>query len=161
MSTPTDFGTLTWKILLRSHSLIFQVRVPRSVANEICKPQTHVGFTNIWSNMPSFWVKSSQKVKNGTRTPCTAIWHYKLFEPKWSYDIIWDTSARTISKPALETYLTGKVCLSISLVTYNYQRCFSSIPLRTRKNQLPWNWIGYIIIFNSIILQKFSYQKEL
>ena len=32
--------------------------------------QTHIGFTNIWSNKPRFCVISSQRVKNGTRTPC-------------------------------------------------------------------------------------------
>ena len=41
------------------------------LANEIYNPQTHFGFTNLWSNMPRYWVASSQKVKNGTRTPCT------------------------------------------------------------------------------------------
>ena len=40
------------------------------LANEIYNPQTHFGFTNPWSNMPRYWVASSQKVKNGTRTPC-------------------------------------------------------------------------------------------
>ena len=40
------------------------------LANEIYNPQTHFGFTNLWSNMPRYWVASSQKVKNGTRTPC-------------------------------------------------------------------------------------------
>ena len=40
------------------------------LANEIYNPQTHFGFTNLWSNMPRYWVASSHKVKNGTRTPC-------------------------------------------------------------------------------------------
>ena len=33
--------------------------------------QTHIGFTNLWSNKPRFCVISSLRVKNGTRTPCT------------------------------------------------------------------------------------------
>ena len=36
------------------------------------KLQRHIGFTNLWSNMPRICVISSQRVKNGTRTPCTA-----------------------------------------------------------------------------------------
>ena len=40
------------------------------LANEIYIPQTHFGFTNLCSNLPRFWVNSSQKVKNWTRTPC-------------------------------------------------------------------------------------------
>ena len=48
------------------------------LANEIYNPQTHFGFTNLWSNMPRYWVASSQKVKNGTRTPCSInIFEYK------------------------------------------------------------------------------------
>ena len=34
--------------------------------------QTHIGFTNLWSNKPRFCVISSQRVKNGTRTPCNS-----------------------------------------------------------------------------------------
>ena len=34
------------------------------------KLQTHIGFTNLWSNMPRICVISSQRVKKGTRTPC-------------------------------------------------------------------------------------------
>ena len=37
------------------------------------KLQTHIVFTNLWSNMPRICVISSQRVKNGTRTPCTRI----------------------------------------------------------------------------------------
>ena len=38
--------------------------------------QTHIGFTNLWSNKPRFCVISSQRVKNGTRTPCIHILVY-------------------------------------------------------------------------------------
>ena len=40
------------------------------LANKMHNLQTHFGFTNLWSKVPSFWVPSSQRVKNGTRTPC-------------------------------------------------------------------------------------------
>ena len=35
--------------------------------------QTHIGFTNLWSNKPRFCLISSQRVKNGTLTPCIAV----------------------------------------------------------------------------------------
>ena len=54
------------------------------LANKMYKLQTHIGFTNLWSNMPRICVINSQRVKNGTRTPCitkcssicssTALW---------------------------------------------------------------------------------------
>ena len=50
------------------------------LANEIYNPQTHFGFTNLWSNMPRYWVASSQKVKNGTRTPCT-VTEMQMIDP--------------------------------------------------------------------------------
>ena len=34
------------------------------------KLQTHIGFTNLWSNMPTICVISSQRVKNVSGTPC-------------------------------------------------------------------------------------------
>ena len=40
------------------------------LANEMYKLQTHFGFTNLCSKVASFCPVSSQKVKNGTRTPC-------------------------------------------------------------------------------------------
>ena len=41
--------------------------------------QTHIGFTNLWSNKPRFCIISSQRVKNGTRTPCSAWSGSKFF----------------------------------------------------------------------------------
>ena len=55
------------------------------LANEIYNPQTHFGFTNLWSNMPRYWVASSQKVKNGTRTPCISITAFLRFASIFSY----------------------------------------------------------------------------
>ena len=48
------------------------------LANEIYNPQTHFGFTNLWSNMPRYWVASSRKVKNGTRTPCNIFMRFSF-----------------------------------------------------------------------------------
>ena len=50
------------------------------LANEMYKLQTHFGFTNLCSKVASFCPVSSQKVKNGTRTPwmylkCSKLWN--------------------------------------------------------------------------------------
>ena len=47
------------------------------------KLRTHIGFTNLWSNVPRICVISSQSVKNGTRTPCKQaklLLKFKLYE---------------------------------------------------------------------------------
>ena len=41
------------------------------LANKMYNLQTHFGFTNLWSQVHSFSYMCSQKVKKGTRTPCT------------------------------------------------------------------------------------------
>ena len=58
------------------------------LANEIYNPQTHFGFTNLWSNMPRYWVASSQKVKNGTRTPCNRS---STYNKVYAQEIVWPT----------------------------------------------------------------------
>ena len=49
------------------------------LANEMYKLQTHFGFTNLCSKVASFCPVSSQKVKNGTRTPYILLFlHWNL-----------------------------------------------------------------------------------
>ena len=61
------------------------------LANEMYKLQTHFGFTNLCSKVASFCPVSSQKVKNGTRTPCTlwfctqsALGNKQDYIPRWA-----------------------------------------------------------------------------
>ena len=58
-------------ILLEKFSKFFHIFKNHILPYEMYKIQTHIGFTNLWSNMPRICVISSQRVKNGTRTPCT------------------------------------------------------------------------------------------
>ena len=76
----------------------FIIKIWKSLllANKMYKLQTHFGFTNLWSKVASFWAGSSQKVKNGTRTPCK----YLLCKVGlcWSHDSISHPNAN-MSKP--------------------------------------------------------------
>ena len=73
------------------------------LANEIYNPQTHFGFTNPWSNMPRYWVASSQKVKNGTRTPCTLhsdIAASEMYRRDLNENLEWDRQTCTFREVA-------------------------------------------------------------
>ena len=59
-------------------SYIIKIWKSPFLANEMYKLQTHFGFTNLWSKVASFWAGSSQKVKNGTRTPCRTTFNIKF-----------------------------------------------------------------------------------
>ena len=59
------------------------------LANEMYKLQTHFGFTNLCSEGASFCIISSQRVKNGTRTPCTfenhQFWKLQLIFLRYTF----------------------------------------------------------------------------
>ena len=66
---PLDHGT---KLKFRANYgwFIRQIWKNSLLTNEMYNLQTHFGFTNPWSKGLSFWARSSQKVKNGSGTPC-------------------------------------------------------------------------------------------
>ena len=70
VSYPLDHRGKLENLAVYVYSIIKIQKFPL-LANEMYKLHTHFGFTNLCSKVTSFCPVSSQKVKNGTRTPCT------------------------------------------------------------------------------------------